>query len=190
MQREDGAGVVLLAACRARDLHVRDAQAVLAQELKHVLQAVLVRILHVQVDLGHIIQNAVLEAREHQLGQEHEHAYRDAALIEAAAEGKTDDRARPETGRRGQSLDALTARHNDRTGADEADTGNDLRAETGHIGEIVHIQIQILTGHRGERCAEADEDMRAETGGTALERALQTDHAAAQHGETKTHRDR
>ena len=33
---------------------------------------------------------------------------------------------------------------------------------------------------------EADEDMRAETGGTALERALQTDHAAAHHGEYKS----
>ena len=70
------------------------------------------------------------------------------------------------------------------------DACNDLCAQTRHIGKKVHIQVQILAGHRGERCAEADQDMRSETGGTALERAFQTDKAAAENGEAQSDRDR
>jgi len=135
-----------------------------------------------------VLQHTVLQPREHLLCQHDKAGGQNAALIKAAAERQTDDSRGPQSGRRCQSLHILPFGDDDRTGTDEADSGNNLRAQTRHISEIMHIQIQILTGQRGDRCTDADEDMRAEACRTALVRALDADDAAADKCTGETHK--
>ena len=173
--------------CRARNLDVQDFNIAAAVELKHIIQTVLALVFHIQIDLRHIFEHAVLDTREHKLGEHDEHGRENAALVEAAAKGEADDGRGPETSRRGQTLDALPLGNDDGARTDEADTRNNLCTEARHICKIVHIQIQILTRQRGDGRADADEDVRAEAGRAALVRALDTDNAAADERAGQTH---
>ncbi len=101
---KDSAGVMLTVFCRARNLDVQHFNIAAAVELKHIIQTVLVLVFHIQIDLRHIFEHAVLDTREHKLGEHDEHGRENAALVEAAAKGEADDGRGPEPGGRGQAL--------------------------------------------------------------------------------------
>ena len=81
----------------------------------------------------------IFQFGKNQLRRHDKHRCQNAALIKAAAKGKTDNCTGPQAGSRRKSLDALSAGDNNCTCADKTNTGNYLRAQTRHIGKIMHI---------------------------------------------------
>ena len=167
----------------AADLEILDLDAALTQQGEHGLHAHGVRILDVEREIGALARELELQPDEHQLDHEHDERGKGRALDIARAAGEADDGCGPEPGGRGQALDALVARDDDRACADEADAGDDLRAETRDVGKQMQGEQQVLARERGDGGAEADEDVRAEARGAALRLALGTDHAAADDGQ-------
>ena len=167
----------------AADLETFDLDAALAQQGEHGLHAHGVRVLDVEREVGVLARELELQPDEHQLDHEHDERGKGRALDIARAAGEADDGRGPEPGGRGQALDALVARDDDRASADEADAGDDLRAEARNVGKQMQGEQQVLARERGDGGAEADEDVRAEARGAALRLALGADHAAADDGQ-------
>ena len=141
------------------------------------------RILDVEREIGALARELELQPDEHQLDHEHDERGKDRALDIARAAGEADDGCGPEPGGRGQALDALVARDDDRACADEADAGDDLCAETRDVGKQMQGEQKVLACERGDGSTEADEDVRAEARGAALCLTLGADHAAADDGQ-------
>ena len=141
----------------------------------------LVRILHIQIDLRHIVQNTVFDTGENQLRKQYERRRTQAAFVKPAAERQTDNRGSPQARSGGQSGYTLPPRHNDRAGADKTDTSYDLRTQTCHVSVIMHVQEQVLAGHCCHTCTHTNQDMGTKARRTPFICPLQADDAAAEH---------
>ena len=148
------------------------------------------RVLDVEREVGVLARELELQPDEHQLNHEHDERGKGRALDIARAAGEADDGRGPEPGGRGQALDALVARDDDRASADEADAGDDLRAEARNVGKQMQGEQQVLARERGDGGAEADENVCAKTRGTALDLALCADQTAADDSQRQAGEDR
>ena len=120
------------------------------------------------------------DAQGEHLRQQDQNSRQQPALVKACADGKADDRDRPQAGGRSEPLDALASRDNDRTRADEAHTGDDACAQTGSVQIVAHIHKPEFARQRGHGRTKADQNVGTEAGAAALEFALHAHDPAAQ----------
>ena len=120
------------------------------------------------------------DVRKEQLCDQDEDSTDDSTLIETGAYSETDDAGGPQSRGSSQAFDGMSACHDDGTGADETESGDDLSADTRHVCGKPGNQIQIMSCQRCSCCADTDENVGAEPGRTIFDRALETNHGAAE----------
>ena len=64
--------IVLLAALCAGNLYFENGQFMLTEQIEHLIQAILIHVFHIQVNLRHIVQNAVFDAGKDQFRKQHQ----------------------------------------------------------------------------------------------------------------------
>ena len=111
------------------------------------------------------------------------------ALVEACAEGQTDGRRYPKTGRGGETGDLESTLNEYSANAEEAYPGDDLGRDSHWIGADTEHHYGEISYRCGECRADANENVRAQTCRAPLLSALYSYYASAEGGENKSHED-
>ena len=159
---------------------VADHHALVLAVSHYVIERVLIVVLKKDLE-GFVVRDLAAQHGEDCLSDEHERRAEDRALVEACADSKSDDTAGPKAGRRSQALDLFIVDDDDRSSADETETGDDLGTESGDIRRKIHVQVEIDTRHRCDTCTDTYQDMGSKSRRTVLVGSLHSDSQTQEH---------